>query len=401
MDPKYANLPGIASNEPDVYETVDVPEVDQKIFEDDSNNVPKIFVSTKEAFDKYNKTDFSGKGVDFSNSFKSRRVPGYSAENLEWDPSISESPLQRFKRLEREMDELKADLKQFSTTNSEPGSETATTQPDFDPQSVLIQVEALQKQAASLHLESIGAKVNQIKFGSSAKKQFLIDQLNEAKKTMPGKEVRKQHAEGDVPITFKIFNDVDSTSIEKASKLSDLGQRVAKLELLLGSNTSAKATSALFANIDNKSLLGIVENLNNKVSLVELPSIELIESRLQHITQKVNQLSEKRQSIEDHEKMSKISELYTMISKWQDVSATLPNVIARLTALSDLHQQAYQFASALNRLDSEQDGMKKILDTNSDALKQLKGNLESNLESIKSNFDNLNTRLLNLSSSKA
>ena len=86
MDPKYANLPGIvrdilhhlmkfqtfilqtkfqlqANNEPDVYETAEVPGGDQKIFEDDSNNVPKIFVSTKEAFDKYNKTDFSGKGV--------------------------------------------------------------------------------------------------------------------------------------------------------------------------------------------------------------------------------------------------------------------------------------------------------------------------------------------------
>lgn len=115
----------------------------------------------------------------------------------------------------------------------------------------------------------------------------------------------------------------------------------------------------------------MVENLNNKVSLVELPSIEVIESRLQFIIQKVNQLNEKRQTIEDHEKMAKISELYTMISKWQDVSATLPNVITRLTALSDLHQQAYQFTSALNRLDSEQDGMRKILETNSDALKQV------------------------------
>nr|ACI68512.1 Dynactin subunit 2 [Salmo salar] len=32
-DPKYANLPGIASNEPDVYETSDLPEDDQAQFE--------------------------------------------------------------------------------------------------------------------------------------------------------------------------------------------------------------------------------------------------------------------------------------------------------------------------------------------------------------------------------
>uniref|UniRef100_A0A3Q2PP43 Uncharacterized protein n=1 Tax=Fundulus heteroclitus TaxID=8078 RepID=A0A3Q2PP43_FUNHE len=32
-DPKYANLPGIAFNEPDVYETGDLPEDDQAQFE--------------------------------------------------------------------------------------------------------------------------------------------------------------------------------------------------------------------------------------------------------------------------------------------------------------------------------------------------------------------------------
>ncbi|PNI39231.1 DCTN2 isoform 12 [Pan troglodytes] len=32
-DPKYADLPGIARNEPDVYETSDLPEDDQAEFD--------------------------------------------------------------------------------------------------------------------------------------------------------------------------------------------------------------------------------------------------------------------------------------------------------------------------------------------------------------------------------
>lgn len=177
---------------------------------------------------------------DFNSSFKSRRAPGYSAETLEWDPSISESPLQRFKRLEHEMEALKSELKQLSTAKGDSESETGPTQLDYDPLSVLSQVEALQKQAASLHLESIGAKVDAKKFDANSKKysflyksfkrsnfiinisfkrQLLIDQINEAKKALPGKELKSQKIDGDVPIVFKIFNDVDSSSIEKASKV--------------------------------------------------------------------------------------------------------------------------------------------------------------------------------------
>lgn len=61
MDNKYANLTGIARNEPDVYETTNSPANNEKINpqEDDSNSVQKIVISTKEAHEKFNKNSLN------------------------------------------------------------------------------------------------------------------------------------------------------------------------------------------------------------------------------------------------------------------------------------------------------------------------------------------------------
>ncbi|CDQ91077.1 unnamed protein product [Oncorhynchus mykiss] len=65
-DPKYANLPGIASNEPDVYETSDLPEDDQAQFESEelcSDSVERIVVNPNAAYDKFKDKRVSTKGL--------------------------------------------------------------------------------------------------------------------------------------------------------------------------------------------------------------------------------------------------------------------------------------------------------------------------------------------------
>ena len=95
--------------------------------------------------------------------------------------------------------------------------------------------------------------------------------------------------------------------------------------------------------------------------------------------------------------------MYGLINKWKETCASLPNIIERLQTLNELHQQAFQFSSALSRIDGDQQAIKQTLETNSTLLTSLKTNLDKNLDSIKTNFDNLNQRLvsLNTTSSKA
>ena len=86
---------------------------------------------------------------------------------------------------------------------------------------------------------------------------------------------------------------------------------------------------------------GFVENLNSRMSLVENQSLDLIESRLQMIAQRVNQLNEKKTVIEDNEKFNKVNELYNLLCNWKDLSALLPTVVERLSTLNELHQKGF------------------------------------------------------------
>lgn len=107
------------------------------------------------------------------------------------------------------------------------------------------------------------------------------------------------------------------------------------------------------------------------MNLIEKQSLEQTETRLQAVTHRVNQLNEKKVVIEDQEKLNRVSELYSMVSKWKDVSAVVPSVVERLAALNEVHQKAFEFPAILSRLDSEQSTLKENLNTSNDVLKNV------------------------------
>lgn len=125
------------------------------------------------------------------------------------------------------------------------------------------------------------------------------------------------------------------------------------------------------------------------MNLIDTQSIDIIESRLQWMIQKLNQLNEKKTLFDDNEKFNKINDLYSKLVKWQEMFQLLPNIIERLSSLSELHQQASQFVSILNRLDNEQLLIKQKLEANVDVVKQIKSNFDGNLKSIEKNIENL------------
>lgn len=121
-----------------------------------------------------------------------------------------------------------------------------------------------------------------------------------------------------------------------------MNQKLSNLEKIFGAGNASINENQIIkmcSSIDNKSILGLIENLNNKVNLVDAQSIEQIESRLQLITQRVNMLNEKKNLVDDHHKLNSVNEIYNMISNWKDISATVPTIVERLSALNDLHQK--------------------------------------------------------------
>lgn len=116
------------------------------------------------------------KKKDFSDTITNRRKFGYRVETdaYEWVYSahfylilidvhiilfiknldMVETPIQRFKRLEKELKELKDDLKDMNNSDLSEDKQAM----NFNPVELAQQVESLQNQVNSLHLEAIGAK---------------------------------------------------------------------------------------------------------------------------------------------------------------------------------------------------------------------------------------------------
>lgn len=132
------------------------------------------------------------------------------------------------------------------------------------------------------------------------------------------------------------------------------------------------------------------------MAILDAERLDKVDNKMHLLLQRVNQLNEKKNLVEDQEKLNRVNELFQMMSSWKDVSASVPVLIERLSSLSELHQKALQFTSILSRLDAEQKDLSESIITNSETLNDLKNKFEQNLSSIKTNFENLNQRILSI-----
>ena len=94
---------------------------------------------------------------------------------------IAETPLYRYKRLEIELSELKKDLLNMEKFASEEDKQTLI---NFNPVDLSKQVENLQKEINSLHLQKIGARVDASKLDNKTRKYRFISLLAKLLKSL-------------------------------------------------------------------------------------------------------------------------------------------------------------------------------------------------------------------------
>ena len=105
-DPKYAGLPGIALDQPDVFETNDLPESDQNFsveFDSASDSVETIQITANEAFGKFKGKNVECDNIDFSDKIRRSKRQGYITWSGEYQSGanlsqVKETPLQKYQR---------------------------------------------------------------------------------------------------------------------------------------------------------------------------------------------------------------------------------------------------------------------------------------------------------------
>ncbi|CAH1790279.1 unnamed protein product [Owenia fusiformis] len=390
-DPKYANLPGIDHNSPDVYETSELPESEQQhSVEDESDAVEKLGVDAKEAFGKFKDKSIDGKAVDFSDRVSRSVRTGYDART-EYELAglgAKETPLQKFQRLQSEIQELAEEVNQLQATVKSEKSNDKT-----NPVVVAGQVEYLQNQLTDLHLEKTLGPDAQIDLGDpqGALHKRLLTHLDAVKTPKPAEKGGKPTQKDGTEITYELHYKPEQAKFTHNARLADLDQRLERMEALIGQ--SPEKMSALTSDTDSKSILGAVQAISARSSLLEPDHLDSIEGRLQALSQRLAIVTEKKGAVEEVDKQNKVSELYELVKRWEAVSSTLPEVVDRMSALKELHEQAMQFSHALTHLDTSQQSITTQLSSHGTMLKQLEGTFKANIDTIKANCASIDSRI--------
>ncbi|XP_006782801.1 dynactin subunit 2 isoform X2 [Neolamprologus brichardi] len=389
-DPKYANLPGIAFNEPDVYETGDLPEDDQAQFESEelcSDSVERIVVNPNAAYDKFKDKNVSTKGLDFSDRIsKSRRV-GYESgefEILGEGCGVKETPQQKYQRLVNEIQELTQEVDTIQAATKESNAEERLT-----PVVLAQQAAQLKQQLVSAHLDSLLGPQAHIDLADpdGALARRLLTQLEAAKGSRgsaAGDSKPTALTKGpDGVVLYELHSRPEQEKFNESAKMAELEKRLAELEMSVGSGSDKQGP--LSAGAQGTSLMN------------KLPYMYNVFSLLQSVLGKMNEIAKHKAAIEDAETQNKVSKLYDVVQKWDAMSTSIPQVVQRLVAVKELHEQAMQFGQLLTHLDTTQQMINNSLKDNNTLLTQVQQTMKENLVAIEENFAALDQRMKKLS----
>ncbi|KYO40243.1 dynactin subunit 2 [Alligator mississippiensis] len=316
-DPKYADLPGIARNEPDVYETSDLPEDDQAEFDAEeltSTSVEHIIVNPNAAYDKFKDKRVGTKGLDFSDRIGQTKRTGYESgeyEILGEGLGLKETPQQKYQRLLHEVQELSSEVEKIQSTVKESAAEEKLT-----PVALAKQVGALKQQLVSSHLEKLlgpEAAINLTDPDGALAKRLLIQlEASKSAKAAGKSPAKGAPAPGNL-VTYELHSRPEQDKFTQAAKVAELEKRLSELEATVRCEPDAQ--NPLTVGLQGASLMETVEILQAKVSTLDMAALDQVEARLQ------------------------VHQLHEVVQRWGPLASALPQVVQRLCALKDLHEQ--------------------------------------------------------------
>uniref|UniRef100_A0A0K8TMC0 Putative dynamitin n=1 Tax=Tabanus bromius TaxID=304241 RepID=A0A0K8TMC0_TABBR len=375
-DPKFANLPGIAYDQPDIYETPDIPEPDTSDYyeeEPENESIERPHLSAKSSYGKFKGKHLEG-NVDFSDRLSRRIRTGYDAWSDEYELAADgekENPFQKCRRLQCEINSL---IEEISVLQAD---KKVTQEEKESYEAVSTVVNTAKKILDSLHLEQVLGKEE---VSSSADKEVrnLITQVEEFKKSGVLTPIPPQ-----------------GRNLADSSRIATLEHKLHEIEQLIG--TKPDKISRLKASLGTSSVLEAVQQLSTKAALLQPNQLDLIEARLTALATKMDSIAEKTSgSSQDSQRDAKVLELYDIAKKTEPVAQILPDILERMQALESLHKYATNFTSIIAELEATQKGIISGISNNKTLLQGVQEAFALNLENVNTEVAKLQERISKL-----
>ncbi|EEC05421.1 dynactin subunit, putative [Ixodes scapularis] len=358
-NPKYADLPGIAYDQPDLYETDELPESDQIVTEasvDQSDSVSTLTISATDAYDKFKGCLVDASSVDFTEGISTPRKKGYNVLSGEWEMAGDKEPenvQQKYQRLQFEVKELLNEVEALKT-GAQQGDQSLSTL--ANPTCLLEEAHLVQKMLLGLDLDRT--------LGSDTLLS-LTDPQGALRKTLESQLERLR--QGPAPAT--------PAAPQKAVPEPALDPVQATVK-----GAPERMTRGASGPQEVSQLL------SSRLYLLEAPHLDQVEARLSLLQQKMTQVAEKKSALEELDKAGKVNELYELLKKSDAMGSSLTQVVERLVCLQELHEQALQFSKAVSQLDQVQQHLSLALKNNDKHLTEVQTNFGQNIETINKNM---------------
>jgi len=342
-DPKYAGLPGIAVDQPDMYETVEGG--DREELEDSST-------STEE-----------GETLHLAS------LSWLGDMEVGAGPGTKETILQKFARLRCEVGELADELDSLTESVRESGH----------MEGLNLQVKDLSRQLESCQVDGNN--------GSGADNKVTVEQLSkQINDIQAGKKEGGKAVDGGV---YQLY----LSAGEKASlDISTVDGRLAALEKVVGTEgiTDRKMLSA---QTDGKSLSRAVDMLASRKNFLQQQHVDHVEGRLAALTYKMNAIGEQKAAVEMANRDDKVTKLVDTVASQATLASVLPDLVERMQLLGGIQESAKQWGQILDSTEQQQKETGRMLEDTNKLVKETRESFDSNLSEVAEKFAELQKRL--------
>jgi len=311
------------------------------------------------AFAKFALAEHDTSDVDFTGNVTS--IPLTDRSNFRAEPSYSEVPTERFKRINQELKNLKKDLGTLKDAQS--GK-------DVDDLIAVMQ---------SLKANEMYAPVLNLDFSLSsddAQSKGAVSALREEIAKIESKKEKKEDSQEMGGASYKFYG-LHGGQVERGAEIVALDKRLGVLESTIG-------TSRLEMMPDIRTgvrfIQGKMEGLGKDKMSSAGKKMKGLSRELLNLEKEKDKLAGAKKS--DYQK--KISELYSMMGRWDQSSQQLPIIAARMQTIKDMVDVGKGSKGGLKALIAEKNKSQDLIAANKDLLVATRKNFSNSLAQMKS-----------------
>jgi len=344
VDPKYVGLPGIAWDQPDLFETIQGGDDDSTENTDtESEDQEKLHLS-------------------------SLSWVGDMEVGVEQDEK--ETIMQRFLRLRCEIGELMEDLDEM----------TESTRQSSHSEGLSIQVKTLSSQLEACQM---GTELDASTSGNVGLEN-LTKQISALKSS--GKDKKTEEIGGIYQVYLKNEN-------QGTVDVANLDTRLAVLEKAVG-NIATNERKVLSSQTDNQNLGKSMKILEDRKAFLRPQHIDHVEGRLSALNFKINSISEQKSAVDNATKDDKVNKLASLVTSQSSLaSGVLPEMVERLEVVTSLREAAETWVDVVEGVEQQQRETKEVIKDTEKDLVETRDFFDKNIAGIHEKYNLLHSNL--------